>query len=169
VLRKDIGADYHVGPWRGMLGGWDTLVEHGDGLRDVEDRPYRRLRAVLRHPLSVRVFRWLHPDWATWLAMRSSHTSRNMRPRDAGEGLRQVALGRLGADGGPRLLIFGHSHVTTLETVDGRVYANPGAWMDAPNFLRVTPGHVELCRWSGDGFIVERRTDGRAEEPVEPA
>lgn len=156
VLRKDIGADYHVGPWRGQLGGWDTLVEHGDGLRDVEDRPYRRLRTVLRHPLSVRLFRWLHPDWATWVALRSSHTSRNMRPRDGGEGLKRVAQARLAAADAPRLMIFGHSHVTTLEQASGRVFANPGAWMDAPTFLRVTPGAVELCRWTGNTYTVER-------------
>lgn len=53
VLRRDIGVTYHEGPWRGTLGGWDTLIEHGDGLREKEDAPYRRLRAVLRHPWAI--------------------------------------------------------------------------------------------------------------------
>ncbi len=155
VLRDDIGAQYHLGPWRGELGGWDTLVEHGDGLREKEDRPYRRLRAVLRHPLCVKAFRWIHPDWGTWLARRSSHTSRNMRPRDGGDGLRQVAVERMSAVDAPQLLVFGHSHVTTLERMGAGVFANPGAWMDAPTFLRVTPGKIEICRWSDEGRIVE--------------
>ncbi len=155
VLRDDIGAQYHLGPWRGELGGWDTLVEHGDGLREKEDRPYRRLRAVLRHPLCVKAFRWIHPDWGTWLARRSSHTSRNMRPRDGGDGLRQVAVERMSAVDAPQLLVFGHSHVTTLERMGAGVFANPGAWMDAPTFLRVTLGKIELCRWSDEGRIVE--------------
>ncbi len=159
VLRKDIGVSYHVGEWRGTMAGWETLVEHGDGLREVEDRPYRRLRTVLRHPLCIRLYRWLHPDWGTWLALRSSHTSRNMRPRDGGEGLRKVAHARLQAPGAPQLLIFGHSHVRTLERVAGRVFANPGAWLDAPTFLRVTPGRVELCRWIADGRAVEASMD----------
>ncbi len=159
VLRRDIGADYHVGAWRGAIAGWDTLIEHGDGLREVEDRPYRRLRTVLRHPLCIRLFRWLHPDWGTWLALRSSHTSRNMRPRDAGEGLRKVAHARLHAPDAPQLLVFGHSHVRTLERVAGRVFANPGAWLDAPTFLRVTPGRVELCRWGAEGRTVEASMD----------
>jgi UDP-2,3-diacylglucosamine hydrolase len=156
VLRKDIGVEYHVGPWRGDLAGWETLIEHGDGLRDIEDRPYRRLRAVLRHPLAVRLFRWLHPDWSSWLALRSSHTSRNMRPRDGGEGLRVVAHARLALPGSSELLIFGHSHVRTLERVHGRVFANPGAWLDAPTFLRVTPAAVELCRWADGAPVVEQ-------------
>lgn len=155
VLREDLGLDYRVGPWRGSAGGWDTLIEHGDGLRANEDAPYRRLRTVLRHPLSVRVFRLLHPDLGTWLALRSSHTSRNMRPRDGGEGLRLVADQRLAAPDAPALLIFGHSHVTTLERLRGRAFANPGAWMDAPRFLRIVPERVELCRWTGDGHAVE--------------
>ncbi|HVH39648.1 MAG TPA: UDP-2,3-diacylglucosamine diphosphatase [Gemmatimonadaceae bacterium] len=159
VLTDDIGATYRIGEWRGSIAGWDTLIEHGDGLREVEDRPYRRLRAVLRHPLCMRMFRWIHPDMGTWIAMRSSHTSRNMRPRDGGEGLRKVAHERLSGADAPKLLVYGHSHVTTLERVNGSVFANPGAWMDAPHFLRVTPERVELCLWTNEGRAVEESLD----------
>lgn len=159
VLRRDLGLDYHVGPWRGEIGGWDTLIEHGDGLREKEDAPYRRLRTVLRHPWCVRLFRALHPDVGTWLALRSSHTSRNMRPRDGGEGLRHVADQRLSAADAPALMVLGHSHVSTLERLHGRVFANPGAFMDAPRFLRIVPGRVELCRWTGQERTVEGALD----------
>ena len=78
-----------------------------------------------------------------------------MRPRDGGEGLRRVAHERLGAPGAPELLIFGHSHVNTLERVGKGTFANPGAFMDAPRFLRIVPERVELRRWSTDGSAVE--------------
>ena len=159
VLRDDLGLDYHVGAWRGDAGGWDTLIEHGDGLREREDAPYRRLRAVLRHPLCVTLFRWLHPDVGTWLALRSSHTSRNMRPRDGGEGLRKVANERLEGVGSPALLIFGHSHVSTLERLHGRVFANPGAWLDTPRFLRIVPERIELRSWLNGESRVEGTLD----------
>ncbi|MBX3175557.1 MAG: UDP-2,3-diacylglucosamine diphosphatase [Gemmatimonadaceae bacterium] len=149
VLRKDVGVDYHVGPWRGSLGGWDTVIEHGDGLREKEDAPYRRLRAVLRNPLAIRLYRWLHPDWGTALALRSSHTSRNYRPGDGGEGLRRVAESRLGAADAPEAVVFGHSHMATLERLGSGVFANPGAWLDAPQLLRFTPDAVALCRYAG--------------------
>lgn len=155
VLRDDLGVTYHVGPWRGTLGGWDTVVEHGDGLRVAEDAPYRRLRAVLRNPLAIRLYRWLHPDWGTALALRSSHTSRNYRPRDGGEGLRTVAHARLSATDAPEAIVFGHSHVATLERAGRGVFANPGAWLDQPRFLRFTPERVELCRWTGTARQVE--------------
>jgi len=155
ILRNDVGVNYHVGPWRGSLGGWDTVIEHGDGLREREDAPYRRLRTVLRHPLSVRMFRWLHPDWGTALALKSSHTSRNHRPRDGGEGLRSVAHARLRATDAPEAIVFGHSHVATLERAERGVFANPGAWLDQPRFLRFTPEQLELCRWTAAGRVVE--------------
>jgi UDP-2,3-diacylglucosamine hydrolase len=156
VLRRDVGVNYHVGPWHGSLGGWDSVIEHGDGLRQKEDAPYRRLRSVLRHPWAVRAYRWLHPDWGTALALKSSHTSRNVMPRDGGEGLRKVAHARLSAADAPELLVFGHSHVATLERPSRGVFANPGAWLDSPRFLRITPESVALCRWES-GAPVEQQ------------
>ncbi|MDQ6924931.1 MAG: UDP-2,3-diacylglucosamine diphosphatase, partial [Candidatus Eremiobacteraeota bacterium] len=88
IIREDVGAEFHVGVWTGLLGDWRARVEHGDGLRPREDRPYRALRRVLRHPAAIRAYRALHPDVATRLALRSSHTSRNMRAGDGGQGLR---------------------------------------------------------------------------------
>ncbi len=162
ILEHDVGVTYHTGPWRGDIGGWDTLIEHGDGLRDKEDAPYRRLRAVLRHPLAIRMFRWLHPDLATRIALRSSHTSRNMRPRDRGEGLRRVALARLAADPALQLYLYGHTHAPALEKADGGgVLANPGAWMDEPTFLRISADRIDLARLEAGAIVplqqIERR------------
>jgi UDP-2,3-diacylglucosamine hydrolase len=150
VLTKEVGIDYRVSGWAGELGGWQAAVEHGDGLREVEDRPYRRLRTVLRHPWAIRAFRWLHPDLGSLLARGSSDASRDHRARDGGAGLSAVALAHLAAHPATRLLVYGHSHVPALvRAPGGGVYANPGAWLDAPTFLRVTPERVELRRWAG--------------------
>jgi UDP-2,3-diacylglucosamine hydrolase len=149
ILRGDVGVDFQEGPWEGSLGGWRTRVEHGDGLREREDRGYRRLRRVIRHPLSVRLFRWLHPDWGTALAARTSHTSRTYQARDGGAGLREAAARAIAHDPSLELVIFGHSHVAELTRAGtgGAVYANAGSWLDQPTYLRVTPGRVELLRW----------------------
>lgn len=165
ILRDDVGVDFHVGAWEGMLGGWRARVEHGDGLRPREDRPYRALRRVLRHPWSVRAFRALHPDLASRLALGSSHTSRTMRPGDGGRGLRTVAMQALDADPALELVVYGHSHVRALERASsGGVYANPGAWLSEPVYLRVDPADVALFRWNtsaGEGErldVLQRRT-----------
>jgi UDP-2,3-diacylglucosamine hydrolase len=150
VLREDVGATYHFGPWEGTLAGWRTRIEHGDGLRDEEDRPYRRVRGVLRHRWSIGAFRRLHPDLATRIALGTSHTSRTTRARDGGEGLRQVARAALERAPDLELVIFGHSHVPLLDRASAnRAYANAGSWLGEPTYLRITPERVELRRWDG--------------------
>jgi UDP-2,3-diacylglucosamine hydrolase len=150
VLRNDFGLTYHVGTWEGDIAGWRTRLDHGDGLRQVEDRKYRRLRTVLRHPLSVRLFRYLHPDFASRLASGSSLASRTHRARDGGAGLRSVAMETLAASPELDLVVYGHSHVPALEHAPGGgVYANAGSWLDSPTFLRLTPQRVELLRFDG--------------------
>lgn len=150
LLQKDVGIDYQLEAWEGSLGGWQARVEHGDGLRDREDRKYRALRSVLRNPLAIRAFRWIHPDWGSALANRSSHTSRTYVARDGGAGLRDIAAQRLSDDSKLELLVFGHSHVADLRRLGRGVYANAGSWLDQPTFLRVTPQRIELQRWSDE-------------------
>ena len=158
LLREDVGVDYQLEAWSGTLGGWRARVEHGDGLRDREDRRYRALRSVLRNPLAIRAFRWIHPDLGSALANRSSNTSRTYQARDGGAGLRDIASRRLESEAGLELLIYGHTHVADLRRFGRGVYANAGSWLDQPTFLRVTPERIELQRWSdesGEGVNVD--------------
>jgi UDP-2,3-diacylglucosamine hydrolase len=168
VLTRDAGITYHVGRWGGRVAGWRTTLDHGDGLREKEDRRYRALRVVLRHPLAIRAFRLLHPDFATRLAMGSSHASRTYRARDEGAGLRRVAHEILAGDPSIELLVMGHSHVATLERApSGGVYANPGSWLDAPTYLRIDDDRIALLRWreSSESECLHA-IDRRAEESL---
>src|SRR5687768_3206637 len=150
VLRQDVGVDYRMDAWEGSLAGWRARIEHGDGLREVEDKGYRRLRTVLRSPLSIKLFRnVLHPDFATRIASASSHTSRDYRPRDEGIGLRNVAHAALSANPDLDLLVYAHSHVAALERAGRGVFANAGSWLDAPTYLRVSERSIELRKWDG--------------------
>lgn len=149
VLRKDLGVDYRMDAWEGRLAGWRARIEHGDGLREVEDKGYRRLRTVLRSPISIRLFRWLHPDLATKIATATSHTSRGYRPRDEGTGLRAVAHATLEADPSLDLLVYAHSHVASLERVGRGVYANAGSWLDSPTYLSLSERAIGLHAWNG--------------------
>lgn len=150
VLTRDVGIAFHLGPWDGQLGGWPAHVEHGDGLRAVEDRAYRRLRRVLRHRWAIGAFRWLHPDLATRVARGSSDASRVHGARDGGAGLERIALAHLASHPDARLVVFGHSHVPALvRAPGGGVYANPGAWFDDSTHLVVRPERIELRRRGG--------------------
>jgi UDP-2,3-diacylglucosamine hydrolase len=150
ILREDVGVSYNVAPWEGSIAGWKVRIEHGDGLRDREDRGYRFIRPIMRHPLAIKAFRMLHPDWATRIAQGSSNASRTYRARDEGRGLREYAKRELGSATDLDLLVYGHSHVAALEQVEnGRIFANAGSWLDAPTYLKLTDEAVELREWDG--------------------
>ncbi|MGH7720683.1 MAG: UDP-2,3-diacylglucosamine diphosphatase, partial [Gemmatimonadaceae bacterium] len=149
-LMQEVGVRFHVGAWRGALGGWRALVEHGHGLRVEEGRLYRALLAVFHSRAAVRAFSMLHPDWAVRLARSTSKGSRAMRSSDGGAGLRQVAHARLAAERETELVVYAHSHVPALEKAPGGgVYANAGSWLESPTYLVVSPERIELRRWSG--------------------
>ncbi|AHG90735.1 Calcineurin-like phosphoesterase superfamily domain protein [Gemmatirosa kalamazoonensis] len=168
ILREDVGVEFHVGPWEGTLAGWHTRIEHGDGLRPREDRGYRAIRPVLRHPLSVWAFRLLHPDFASRLAHGSSHGSRALGPGDGGVGLRRIAFDTLARDPSLELVVFGHSHARMLDRAEGGgVYANPGAWLDEPTYLRVDEQEIAVLRWNGSAEGDRLHAlDRRAEEAL---
>jgi UDP-2,3-diacylglucosamine hydrolase len=170
-LSEHVGVRYQLGAWEGSIGGWQTRIDHGDGLRVREDRKYRALRRVLRHPLSLRAFRWLHPDWGTRLARGSSHASRTYRARDGGAGLREVAHAMLARAPQLDLLVLGHSHVPTLErSPSGGVYANAGSWLDAPTYLLMTAERAELRAFDGSAEghrldAIDRRSQKALPQP----
>lgn len=168
VLR-DAGVRFQSGAWEGLLAGWRARVEHGDGLRDREDRGYRALRRVLRNPLAIRAYRLLHPDLATRLALGSSQTSRDYQPRDEGRGLRDVAASALAARADLELLVYGHSHVPALErTATGAVYANAGSWLEAPTYLVATPSRITLREWRGSAESADLHALDRVAEEALP-
>lgn len=156
VLTEDVGVDYRMDAWEGSIGGWNARIEHGDGLRPLEDRGYRAVKPVLRNPFAISAFRWLPPDLATALAGGSSNASRSYASRDRGQGLRDAATRALSANRDLELLVYGHSHVASLERITPtQVYANPGSWLDAPHFLRITPERVALREWTGSAESVD--------------
>ena len=171
VLTREIGVRLVHGDWDGTLGGWRAHISHGDGLRAREDRRYRAIKRVMRHPLAIRAFGVLHPDLATRVASGTSTHSRSQRKSDGGAGLRAVAHEYLGAHRETELVVFGHSHAATLERVaGGGVYANPGAWMDRPAYLVIGPERIELRAWTGssEGDLLDA-VDRRTEEALADA
>lgn len=150
ILREDVGAEYRVGHWTGDISGWRTRIEHGDGLREREDRKYRFVRPIMRNRLAIRAFRWIHPDLATAIALGSSTASRVHRAKDEGRGLRDHATATLTREKDLDLLIYGHSHVAALErTGNGGVFANAGSWLESPTYLVITSDTVELRAANG--------------------
>ncbi len=159
ALTAETGAQYTLDPWRGQIGPWDALLAHGDGLRAIEDAPYRRLRTVLRHPWAIAAYSFLHPDFASRVAMASSKTSRKGRARDGGAGLLSVGTAALSAADGPMLALHGHSHVPTLVRAGRGIYGNAGAWYLDQQYLAITDDAITRCQWgngSGEDVVLDR-------------
>lgn len=157
ALMTETGAHYTLEPWTGSIGPWRAALTHGDGLREVEDAPYRRLRRVLRHPLAIRAFGLLHPNLASRVALASSHTSRTRRAGDEGRGLLAVGTTALTAPDGPQLVIHGHSHVPMLQRVGRGWYANAGAWYLDQQYLLIEEDRITRREWrdSGEEVILD--------------
>ena len=172
VLRDIVGVTYQTTPLRVQLGPWDLLVEHGDGLRGDADRGYLRVKPILRHPLSVWAFKLVHPDFGTRLPLGTSTASRVHSAEDNGIGLRDIAIERVMAPGGPNVVVFGHSHVAGITRApNGGVYANPGGWGDVPRYLKLTDTQLQLIELTASGEdrcldVVEHRSDEAVPDPT---
>ncbi|NIN11589.1 MAG: hypothetical protein GTN62_08810 [Gemmatimonadales bacterium] len=154
--RRDLGAEFHEEVVDLDLAGFKALVSHGDGVGD-EPGGARLMHAVTRHPLTARVFRWIHPDVGLALVRR-------MSPFMAGKTRDQAVIQRFAeqqADYARRLLarrpdldlvVLGHTHRSALIPVgERRWYLNPGAWMDGYCYAMITPEGPTLERFETAG------------------
>jgi UDP-2,3-diacylglucosamine hydrolase len=160
-LRDQVGIELLHGPVEMTLGGRRTAVAHGDGL-GKGDLKYRALKAVIRHPLSVGTFRFLHPDWGRKIASLASSTEHkagtgDTSSRDRAAFIRAWALEQLRADPSLDLVLAGHAHVASVdEPQPGRFYVNSGDWLGQSFGYVVLPpggGPPELRDWRRDAAL----------------
>ncbi|MFO0093262.1 MAG: hypothetical protein ACK54K_03050, partial [Gemmatimonadaceae bacterium] len=109
---------------------------------------------VLRHRWSIAAYSWLHPDFASRLAMASSQTSRKGRALDGGAGLLAVGTRQLETPGGPDLVLHGHSHVPMLVPAGRGTYGNAGAWYLDRQYLLIEERQVSRRQWCDTGADV---------------
>jgi len=130
-------------------------LAHGDG-RGPGDRGYKVLKAVLRNPLAIRMFRWIHPDLGIRLALGSSHASREAT---GGHGVdvealfREVGLPELRGD--VDAFLMGHHHVPVhLKRPEGE-FLILGDWFRRFTYGRLREGRLELLEWDSDRILGE--------------
>lgn len=122
-------------------------LHHGDGLVGG-DLGYKMLRAVLRSPVSVRLYQLLHPDLGIPLAHAVSGLSRRSRGHAALEPerlWREIALPRFaeGFDG----VLVGHFHHVHEQRDGARQFMVLGDWIDHFSYARLSGGALTLERW----------------------
>lgn len=149
------------GGLRGMLGGVDTLLLHGDELCQ-NDVPYQRAKRWLRHPATRWLARHLPLRLAFAVAERARRKSRMVVA--AGDQTRflptRSALGQaLGV--APRL-VFGHVHRRANGRLgDGEYWVLPAGDAEATG-LWLGPGEARLVRVQAGGRLSPEPHPGEA-------
>ena len=108
------------------------------------------MHRVTRHPVTVRVFRALHPDVGFWIAHKLSGTLAD-NTRDpvvldrAARAQAHYAQDMLTRRSDLGLVILAHTHRPALdEHGNGRAYLNPGAFLDGYRYAVVAKDGIEL-------------------------
>jgi UDP-2,3-diacylglucosamine hydrolase len=155
-LRRDLGIAFHGGDAELELAGRRAFVAHGDGLTE-QHWSGALMHRVTRHPITIWAFRMLHPTIGFWIADKLSGTlADNTRDRAvldrAAAAQKDWARDLLARRTDLSLVIMAHTHRPVVETLpDGRVYLNPGAFLDGGRYAVVTAAEVELRHFDFPG------------------
>jgi UDP-2,3-diacylglucosamine hydrolase len=123
----ELGIPVYHHPLEKQINGKRFLISHGDGI-DPKDAGYRFIKRIFRHPVSIILFRLLHPDFGFFIARTLSNLSRDHRPiKDRDQIYIDYANAQfeLGFD----YLIMGHTHRPQEYHSGDCTYINTGDWM----------------------------------------
>jgi len=146
---QDLGIAFFRGDAELDLGGRRAFITHGDGLTE-QHWSGALMHRVLRHPITVAVFRVLHPTIGFWIAdLFSRHLADNTKDREvldrAAAAQRRWAADFLNRRADVQLVIMAHTHRPVVDRLpDGRAYLNPGAFLDGGRYAVISGAEVEL-------------------------
>jgi len=151
---RDLGIAFFGGEAEIDLGGQHAFLAHGDGLTE-QHWSAKVMHGFTRHPITVAVFRILHPTIGFWIAdLFSRHLADNTkdyavldRAAAAQRGWAADFLRRRPDIG---LVIMAHTHRPVVDRqADGRTYVNPGAFLDGGRYAVITKeGGAELKQFT---------------------
>ena len=150
---RDLGIAFYGGAAELDLGGRRAFVAHGDGLTE-QHWSGRLMHRFTRHPVTVAVFRVLHPTIGFWIAdLFSRHLADNTKDRAvldrAAVAQREWAADFLVQHPEVDLVIMAHTHRPVVHRLpDGRTYLNPGAFLDGGRYAVITRDNVELKQFT---------------------
>ena len=148
-FQTELDITIHKHPFEIALQGKRVFLHHGDGLAE-KDLGYRLVRPVLRNPLAITMYRWLHPDIGVRLARGTSRSSRGYTTQKhygSEEGM--VRYAREVIAGGVDIVVMGHHHKPSLIALDPGTYANLGDWIVYNTYGEMVDGTMALKEWVG--------------------
>jgi len=145
-IRRRLGIEVAMDSLTVEQNGRRFFLAHGDGL-GPGDWGYKALKAVLRCPANVRLYRLLHPDLGIPLAKWFSRISRNHLTKNRslkGDPLWLAAREKFRQ--GYDAVVLGHVHLPCLLTEDGKHYCNLGDFISHFTYGRLDGGRLTLER-----------------------
>lgn len=136
--------------------GVHLYIAHGDGLWE-KDVGYRILQCILRSPLSIALFRLLHPDLGSRIARVASRISRDqmsertfLRLKESYRAFADTKL-RAGFDG----VILGHLHIPLVEQRTWGTLVILGDWTRHCTYGVLENGVLSLHPWASGPLCAE--------------
>lgn len=148
-FRHEIGIHVHEDDYEFHFREKRIYCCHGDGIYK-KDHLYRALKKVLRNPVSIWLYRLIHPDIGIPLALHFSHESRESKADMSSYSdmdYREFAYKKI--DQGYDYVILGHTHWPAVDRYAGGYYLNPGNWLSDFSYLYLTDGPA-VFRWDGN-------------------
>jgi UDP-2,3-diacylglucosamine hydrolase len=148
-LSRELGIVTHQDALDVSLQGRRIWLHHGDGLLGG-DLGYKLLKRVLRNPVSIGLYRWIHPDLGFPLANRvslASRHSRDARRLDGDRLWREIAQPRFAA--GYDAVMVGHLHHAFERREGKKVFFVLGDWIDQFTYVVLENGELSMRTWSG--------------------
>jgi len=147
-FETELGVTVLRDPTEISVQGKRVYLHHGDGL-GTNDPGYRFIKPILRSRLSITLYRWLHPDIGVSIARGSSRSSRAYTSaKDFGEDKGMIAHATEKIRAGADVVVMGHCHVPTLQSIDNGIYVNLGDWITYNSYGVMTGGTMQLRTWN---------------------
>ena len=147
-FRDELGIKTYHDAFEITIDGKRIFIHHGDGLAG-NDTGYKILKKILRNPLNIWLYSWLHPDIGIALARSSSKKSRHYTStKQYGEEDGMIALATRKIEQGFDIVMMGHRHEPVCKQIGKGTYINLGDWITHNTYAEMEHGRVELKSWS---------------------
>jgi UDP-2,3-diacylglucosamine hydrolase len=130
--------------WTGKMNGKRFFLYHGDGVAK-KDSGYRFLKKMLRNPVSIKLYQWIHPDWGIPFARFVSGSSRQYTDRiNLDDHSDYIDFARKQFNEGYDYVIMGHRHNPYEHEENGKKYINLGDWLHSFSYAVFDGNTLEI-------------------------
>jgi UDP-2,3-diacylglucosamine hydrolase len=143
-FEKELNIRTYSNEWTGKIYGKNFYIFHGDGVAK-KDTGYRILKKIIRNPVSIKLYRLIHPDIGIPLARFISGSSRiytdNIKLDDQND---YIEFARERFKEGFDYVIMGHRHEPFVLNEKKKKYINLGDWLVHFSYAVFDGNNIEL-------------------------